>query len=106
MSTFIQIIRFARESSHVTDFNARYKILTGKILHQGYRHHKLQRLFLNFIADITNGFQNSIKSLLQHGLSEPKLYGDLVYKLRQIVSRADFSEKLSCVTNVMDKILM
>ena len=36
-----QLIRFARVSSHVTDFNARNKILTGKLLHQGYRYHKL-----------------------------------------------------------------
>ena len=28
-----QLIRFARVSSHVTDFNARNKILTGKLLH-------------------------------------------------------------------------
>ena len=34
-----QLIRFARVSSHVTDFNARNKILTGKLLHQGYRYH-------------------------------------------------------------------
>ena len=34
-----QLIRFARVSSHVTHFNARNKILTGKLLHQGYRYH-------------------------------------------------------------------
>ena len=36
-----QLFRFARVSSHVTDFNARNKILTAKLLHQGYRYHKL-----------------------------------------------------------------
>ena len=36
-----QLIRFARVSSHVTDINARNKISTGKLLHQGYRYHKL-----------------------------------------------------------------
>ena len=36
-----QHIRFARVSSHVTDFNARNKILTGKLHHQGYLYHKL-----------------------------------------------------------------
>ena len=34
-----QLIRFARVSSHVNIFNARNKILTGKLLHQGYRYH-------------------------------------------------------------------
>ena len=28
-----QLIRFARASNHVTDYNARNKILTGKLLH-------------------------------------------------------------------------
>ena len=36
-----QLIRFARVSSHVVDFNARNKSLTAKLLHQGYRYHKL-----------------------------------------------------------------
>ena len=32
-----QLIRFARASSHVTDFNNRNKFLTAKFLKQGYR---------------------------------------------------------------------
>ena len=39
-----QLIRFARVSSHNTD-NARNKNLTAKLLHQGYRYHKLRRPF-------------------------------------------------------------
>ena len=34
-----QLIRFARVSSHVADFNARNKSLTAKIHQQGYRYH-------------------------------------------------------------------
>ena len=37
-----QLIRFARVPSHVDDFNARNKILTAKLLKQGYRYHKLR----------------------------------------------------------------
>ena len=40
-----QLIRFARVSSHVTDLNARNKILTGKLLHHGYQYHKLRKVF-------------------------------------------------------------
>ena len=29
---------------------------------------------------------------MQQGISEPEFYGDLVYKLRKIVRRADFSD--------------
>ena len=40
-----QLIRFARASSHVTDFNNRNKFLTAKLLRQGYRYHKLRKAF-------------------------------------------------------------
>ena len=33
-----QLIRFARVSSHVDDFNTRNKCLTAKLLKQGYRY--------------------------------------------------------------------
>ena len=34
-----QLIRFTRLSGPVTDFNALYKILTGKLILQGYGYH-------------------------------------------------------------------
>ena len=43
-----------------------------------------------------NWFLNSVlelKSLLHQGLSEPEFYGDLVYKFKEIVGRADFSDQ-------------
>ena len=43
-----QLIRFARASSHVTDFNNRNKFLTVKLLKQGYRCHKLRKAFSKF----------------------------------------------------------
>ena len=54
------LIRFARVSSHEADFNARNKSLTAKLLQQGYRYHKLERLSPNFIADTMNWFLNSM----------------------------------------------
>ena len=46
-----QLIRFARASSYVADFNTRNKLLTQKFLKQGYRYHKLHKTFSNFIDD-------------------------------------------------------
>ena len=44
-----QLIRFARVSSHVDDFNTRKKVLTAKLLRQGYRYHKkLRKAFSKF----------------------------------------------------------
>ena len=36
----------------------------------------------------------ALKSLLKQDLSEPELYGDLVYKFRKIVGRHDFSDQI------------
>ena len=38
-------------SSHVADFNTRNKLLTQKLLKQGYLYYKLRKHFLNFIDD-------------------------------------------------------
>ena len=47
-----QLIRFSRASSYVTDLNTRNKLLTQKLLKQGYQYHKLRKtFFLNFIDD-------------------------------------------------------
>ena len=41
-------IRFATASSHVADFNTRNKLLTPKLLKQGYRHHKLSKFYRRY----------------------------------------------------------
>ena len=46
-----QLIRFARAFSHVAEFNTCNKLLTQKLLKQGYWYHKLRKTFLNFIDD-------------------------------------------------------
>ena len=43
-----QLIRFARASSIVADFNTRNKLLTQKLLKQGYRYHKHRKTFSKF----------------------------------------------------------
>ena len=43
-----QLIRSARASSYVADFNTSNKLLTQKLLKQGYRHHKLRKTFSKF----------------------------------------------------------
>ena len=43
-----QLIHFARASRYVTDFNTRNKLLTQKLLKQGYPYHKLRKTFSKF----------------------------------------------------------
>ena len=91
-----QLIRFARVSSHVADFNACNKSLTAKLLQQGYRYHKLRKTFSKFYRrhyELVSKFNVGLKTLLHQGLSEPEFYGDLIYKFKKIVGRADFSDQ-------------
>ena len=81
-----QLIRFARVSSYVDDFNNRNKVLTAKLLRQGYRYHKLHKAFSILYRrhfNIVSKYNVELKTLLLQGLSEPELYGDLVYKFRK-----------------------
>ena len=83
-------------SSHVADFNARNKSLTAKLLQQGYRYHKLRKTFSKFYRrhyELVSKFNVGLKAILLQGLSEPEFYGDLVYKFKRIVGRADFSDQ-------------
>ena len=43
-----QLIPFARVSSHVNDFKTCNKVLTAKLLGQGYRYHKICKAFSKF----------------------------------------------------------
>ena len=89
-----QLIRFARVCNHVTDFNARNKCLTAKLLQQGYRYHKLQKTFSKFYRrhyELISKYNVGLKTLLSEGLSEPEFYGDLVYKFKKLKGINDFS---------------
>ena len=88
------LIRFARASSYITDFNNCNILLTQKLLKKCYRYHKLHKTFSKFYRryyDLISKFQVGLKSLLRHGLSEPEFYGDLVFKLKKIVGSNKFS---------------
>ena len=72
-----QLIRFARVSSHVDDFNTRNNILTATHLRQGYRYHKIHKVFSNFYRrhlDMVSKYNVGLKTLLLQGLSEPEFY--------------------------------
>ena len=88
-----QLIRFSRVSSHVDDFNTRNKVLTAKLLRQGYRYHKLRKAFSKFYRrhfDIVSKYNVGLKTLLLQGLQEPEFNGDLVCKFRQIIGKNGF----------------
>ena len=78
---------------YVTDFNTGNKLLTQKLLKQGYRYHKLRKtsskLYRRYY-DLISKFQVRLKSISRQGLLEPEFYGDLVNKLKKIVGFNNF----------------
>ena len=80
-------------SNHVADLNTCNKLLTQKLLKQGYRYHKLRKTFSKIYRryyDLISKFQIGLKSLLRQGLWKPEFYGDLTYRLK-IVGSNEFS---------------
>ena len=97
-----QLVRFARASSNLSDFNYRNKALTAKLLRQGYRYFKFRNAFSNFYrrhSALVEKYSVSLKTLQQQGISEPEFYGDLVYRFRKIVGKSNFSEQFRKRTN-------
>ena len=82
-----QLIRFARASPNLSDFNYRNKALTAGLLRQGYRYYKLRKAFSKFYrrhSALVEKYSVSLKTLLLQGISEPEFYGDLVYRFRKL----------------------
>ena len=76
--------------------NAGNKCLTAKLLQQGYRYHKLRKIFSKFYRrhyELISKFSVGLKTPLREGLSEPEFYGDffMVYKYKNFIGRTDFS---------------
>ena len=102
-----KLICFARASNHVADFKTANKLLTQKLLKQGYRYHKLRKTFSIFFKryyDLISKFQVGLKTLLSQGLLEPDFYGDLVYKLKKIVGSDNFSAQFIKIISRYKKI--
>ena len=108
-----QFIQFARVSSHVDDFNTRNKVLSAKLLRQGYRYHKLRKAFSKVYRrhfDIVPKYNVGLKTLLLQGLSEPEFYSNVVYKFRKIIGKNDFpyhfKKKVFCYKKIGYNIML
>ena len=66
------------------------------------------RLFSKFYrrhSELVEKYNVSLRKLLQQGISEPEFYGDLVYRIRNIVGKSN-SESLLTVIKEYDIIHM
>ena len=80
----------------MTDFIARNKSLTAKLLQEGYRYHKIRKTFSKSYRrpyELVSKFNVGLKTSKRHGLLEQEFYGDLVYEFKNIVGRTNFSDQ-------------
>ena len=97
-----QLIRLARASSNLGDFNCRNKALTAKLLRQGYRcfgpRGAFSKLYCRHSA-LVEKCGVGLKTLLQQGISEPEFYADLVYRFGKVVGESGFSGQFMELVN-------
>ena len=104
-----RLIRFARVSSHVDDFNTRNKVLTAKLLKQGYRYHKFRNASSKFYRqhfDLVSKYKVGLKTRLLQGLSALEFHGDLVYKFRKIIGKNDFPYHFKKIILVIKRLVI
>ena len=83
--------------SNVDDFNIRNLFLTAKLLKQGFRYHKIRKVFSKFYhrhLELLVKYNIGLKTLLQQGISEPVFNGELVYKSKRIVGKPNLSDHI------------
>ena len=67
--------------------------MTAKLQDQGSRYYNLRKEFSKFYcwhSKLIDKYNVGLKTLLQHGISEPLVYGDLVDKFKRIVGKPSF----------------
>ena len=88
------------------DFNTRN---TAKRLKQEYRYHTLRKVFSKVYRwhfDIVSKYNVGLKTLLLQCHSEPKFYGNLVYKFRKIIGKNDFAYHFKRIILVIKRLLI
>ena len=83
---------------NVSDFNCRNKALATKLLRHTGR--KTFSKFYRRHSELVEKYNVSLKKLLQQGISEPEFHGDLVYRIRTIVEKSNFSEQFRRLINL------
>ena len=50
-------------------------------------------------SELVEKYNVSLRKLLQQGISEPEFYDDIVYRIRKIVGKSNFSEQFRKLIN-------
>ena len=70
-------------SNNVSDFNGRNLVIKDKLLHQGYRFHKLLKTFTKLYCrylDLVYKYNSTYRDLIKKGISHTCIYGDVIFE--------------------------
>ena len=73
-------------SQRMTQVYLSFLLYSSPVFQQGYRYHKLRKAFSKFYRrhfELIEKRHVSLKKLMQQGICNPELYGDLVKNLRK-----------------------
>ena len=97
-----QLVRFARCCTSVLDTHSKNLQITSKLLTQGSRYHKLRKTFgksFRSYSELLSKFgEISFQKYVSEEISQPVVYGDLVYKPRKVKCEANF---VSCGSKIV-----
>ena len=95
----LQLVRFAKCSTSVFDSYSQNLQITSKLLWQGYRYHKLRKMFGKFLRSHSELLSKSGAISFQHyvskEISQLVFYDNLVYKLRRVKDNAKYISSAS-----------
>ena len=82
-----QLIRFARICTEVNEFCSRSRLMSEKLLKQGFKYQRLRKTFCKFFNShnhIVSKYECSLKSMVVGSVAHPEFYGDVLKKIRKV----------------------
>ena len=82
-----QLIRFARICTEVNEFCSRSRLMSEKLLKQGFKYQRLRKTFckfFNYHNHIVSKYECSLKSMVVGSVAHPEFYGDVLKKIRKV----------------------
>ena len=89
-----QLVRFDRCCTRVFNFHSKNLQITSKLLTQGYRYHKLRKtlgkFFRSYYELLSKFGAISFQEYVSKGITQPVVYGNLVYKVTRVKGEKNF----------------
>ena len=105
--TYLHLLNSPELLQILVTLTAIIKPLLPSFLGRAFVFFKLRKAFSKFYrrhSALVEKYSVCLKTLLQQGISEPEIYGDLVYRFRKIVETSNFSEQFRNLLTVIKEL--